>query len=177
MRLLDYLLGNDIHPLLHRPTADKYKQLSLGILLNARPLLRLPAELSPASLKRNINLNLLCLRSCLKFRRPVPCIGRIRIGQAANLGEAPEDRIPCKASLSVLLRDTNGAKSVLEFSQITGSRVQEVEDLAELDEALDNFLLQVEDTAHFFLLFLGAQAPHALELGVVKREAAWDDAG
>lgn len=113
------------YALLQRPTTDEDEKLGFRVDLQAGPFLSLSTEVTTAGFPRGVDLRLLLLHEI--FLVPVGGIRRVGVGQLADLGETPEDRVTGERTVTVLLGDTDSAEAVLVDTEVTGGSVEKVE--------------------------------------------------
>lgn len=95
-------------------------------------------------------------------------IRRIGVGERVDVLESPESGVTSPRTLSVLVRHTGDTDGLLVHGNEGSSRVEQVERVTELHVLRAVLLADVERRADFLHLFLGAQRPETLELGIVE---------
>jgi hypothetical protein len=91
--------------------------------------------------------------------------------------ESPKGRVPGPTTLSVLVRDTSNANTLLMNADERRRGMQEIERISKLDVLGAMLFTNVKSGADLLHLFFGTKRPETLELGIMKGQADWDDFG
>jgi hypothetical protein len=157
-------IGNKIDTLLHRPATNKDKQISIGVKVETGPFLGLPFEIRTAGLVGRVHGDILILGRLLG---PLADIRWIGVRQVSDLAQAPENGVTGIRTLSVLLGHTDSTETLLVNTEVTGTGVEQVENLSELDVPTSDILVEVENRADLDLFLKGSHRPKTLEFGIV----------